>query len=92
MRGLDSGFADSHRELDFAGVYRWKDGWLDLLTKELSRPNGIAFSPDEKTLYVAQSDPFRAVWMAFPVKPDGTLGEGKVFFNAQKLIGDSTVF
>ena len=39
-------------------------------------PNGIAFSPDEKTLYVANSDPKKAIWMAFPVKDDGTLGRG----------------
>ena len=44
----------------------------------MTRPNGIAFSPDEKTLYVANSDPDKAIWMAFPVKADGTLGEGKV--------------
>ena len=46
------------RELDFCGVYRLAtDGKLTLLTKDMTRPNGIAFSPDEKTLYVAQSDP-----------------------------------
>ena len=68
------------RELDFQGVYRLaKDGKLTLLTKEMSRPNGLAFAPDEKTLYVANSDPQKAVWMAFPVKSDGTLGAGKVF-------------
>jgi gluconolactonase len=68
------------QELDFQGVYRLsKDGKLTLLTKEMSRPNGIAFAPDEKTLYVANSDPEKAIWMAFPVKEDGTLGEGRVF-------------
>ncbi|HEY7158928.1 MAG TPA: SMP-30/gluconolactonase/LRE family protein [Gemmataceae bacterium] len=76
------------RDLDFCGVYRLsKDGKLTLLTKEMSKPNGIAFSPDEKTLYVANSDPKRPIWMAFPVKDDGTLGEGKVFFDATKLAG-----
>jgi gluconolactonase len=76
------------RDLDFCGVYRLsKDGQLTLLTREMSRPNGIAFSPDEKTLYVANSDPAKAVWMAFPVKGDGTLGEGKVFFDASKWVG-----
>ncbi len=46
---------------------------MALLTKELSRPNGIAFSPDHKTLYVANSDPQRAIWMAYDVKPDGAI-------------------
>jgi gluconolactonase len=75
------------RELDFCGVYRLsKDGVLTLLNKEMSRPNGIAFSPDEKTLYVANSDPDKAVWMAFEVKGDGTLGSGRVFFDSTKWI------
>src|SRR5260370_2821645 len=52
----------------------------------MSRPNGIAFSPDEKTLYVANSDPDKAVWMAFEVKGDGTLGRGRVFFDSTKWI------
>jgi gluconolactonase len=74
------------QELDFCGVYRLsKNGRLTLLTKEMSKPNGIAFSPDEKTLYVANSDPEKAIWMAFPVKRDGTLGKGKVFFDATKF-------
>jgi len=76
------------RDLDFCGVYRLsKDGKLTLLTKEMSKPNGIAFSPDEKTLYVANSDPAKAIWMAFPLMGDGTLGEGRVFFVATKLGG-----
>ena len=74
---------DPAKELDFQGVYRLTpNGELTLLTKEMSRPNGIGLSPDEKTLYVANSDPDKAIWMAFPVKADGTLGTGKVFFDA----------
>lgn len=80
--GLPKHFDDPRRELDFCGVYRLgTDGQLTLLTAEMTRPNGIAFSPDEKTLYVAQSDPAAAVWMAFDVKNDGTLGRGRVFFD-----------
>lgn len=87
--GLEKGVDDPARELDFQGVYRvsGKDGTVTLLTKELSRPNGIAFSPDEKTLYVANSDPERAIWMAFPVKEDGTLGDGKVFADVTDQVG-----
>ncbi|MEJ5340539.1 MAG: SMP-30/gluconolactonase/LRE family protein [Thermogutta sp.] len=70
--------------LGFCGVYRISaDGKLTLLVRDMTRPNGIAFSPDEKTLYVAQSDPQRPLWMVFPVREDGTLGEGKVFFDAK---------
>jgi gluconolactonase len=86
--GLPGGADDPRRELDFCGVYRLgTDGKLDLLTKELARPNGIAFSPDEKTLYVAQSDPAKAIWMAFPVRTDGMLEQGRVLFSAQDDVG-----
>jgi gluconolactonase len=79
--GLLKNNQDPAKELDFNGVYRLSaaDGTLTLLTKELSFPNGIALAPGEKTLYVANSDPKRAIWMAFPVKEDGTLGDGRVF-------------
>lgn len=74
------------KELPYQGVYRvTPDGAVTLLTKELERPNGIALSPDEKTLYVANSHGPRPIWMAFPVLEDGTLGEGRVFFDAAKL-------
>jgi gluconolactonase len=76
---------DPGKELDWFGVYRLgKDGKVTLLTKEMTRPNGIGFSPDEKTLYVAQSDPEASIWKSFPVKDDGTLGESKVLFDATK--------
>ncbi len=85
--GLEKNWDDPARELDFCGVFRRsKDGTLTLLTKEMTRPNGIAFSPDEKTLYVANSDPKMAIWKAFPVKADGTLGEGKVFFDTTSWV------
>lgn len=77
--GLPKTFEDPGRELDFTGVYRLKpDGTLTLLTKELQAPNGLAFSPDEQTLYVAQSRPERPIWMAYPVNDDGTIGAGRV--------------
>jgi gluconolactonase len=84
--GLPEQAKDPSRELDFCGVYRLsKDGVVTLLTKELTRPNGLGFSPDEKTLYVAVSDPDRPVWMAYDVEPDGTLARGRVFFDAAHL-------
>ena len=87
--GLPARENDPRRELDHFGVYRIskKDGALTLLTTELQRPNGIAFSPDEKTLYVAQSDPKKAIWMSFPVKEDGTLASGKLFYDATQEVG-----
>ena len=87
--GLPGQMTDKGKELDFQGVYRLSPkGELTLLTKEMTRPNGIAFSPDEKTLYVANSDPDKAIWMAFPVKADGTLEKGKVFFDSTQAVKD----
>ena len=86
--GLPLNVFDPNKELPFQGVYRLTPkGELTLLTKDMTRPNGIAFAPDEKTLYVANSDPLRPVWMAFEVKDDGTLGKGRVFFDASKRVG-----
>jgi gluconolactonase len=86
--GLAKRMEDPTKELDFQGVYRLgTDGKLTLLTKEVTRPNGIAFSPDEKTLYVASSDPDKAVWHAYPVKDDGTLGAGRIFADFTKDVG-----
>jgi len=86
--GLPQQEKDPRRELDFCGVYRWSasDGSVTLLSKELSRPNGIAFSPDGKTLYVANSDPARAIWMAFPVMGDGTAGAGRIFADVTPMV------
>jgi gluconolactonase len=80
---------DPAKELDFQGVFRVDPkGVVTLMTKEMTRPNGLAFSPDEKTLYVTNSDPDKSVVMAFPVKADGTLGEGKVFFDTNSAAKD----
>jgi gluconolactonase len=77
--GLPRAFDDPAKELPFSGVYRLANGVVTLLTKELSGPNGIAFSPDEKYLYVDNWDLERKVLMRYEVHPDGTLGQGKVF-------------
>lgn len=82
--GLPGQTKDPGKELDFQGVYRLTPkGELTLLTKEMSRPNGIGLSPDEKTLYVANSDPDKAIWMAFPLGADGNIsGAGKLVHDA----------
>jgi len=86
--GLEGNENDPAKEIPFQGVYRLPvDGELKLLTAELSRPNGIAFSPDEKKLYVANSDPERAIWMVYDVLPDGSLEGGKVFYDATNKVG-----
>ena len=81
--GLLKANDDPAKELPFNGVYRLsRAGVQSLLTKDLSFPNGIGLSPDEKTLYVANSDPARAVWMAYDLAADGTLGAGRILLDA----------
>lgn len=83
--GLPERQDDPRRELGFCGVYlRRTDGEVVLLTKDFTRPNGIVLSPDEKTLYVAQSDTAAPIWRSYPVRTDGRLGKGKVFYDATK--------
>ena len=79
--GLAQQDEDPKKELDFNGVYRLSDDKLQLLYKELTRPNGLAFSPDEKYLYVANSDRARKIWMRFEVEPDGSLAREMVFYD-----------
>jgi gluconolactonase len=85
--GLIKNWDDPSREQPHCGVYRvsHKDGAVTLLTDKLPRPNGLAFSPDEKILYVAQSDSKAPHVMAYNVKSDGTLDEGKILFDATAL-------
>ncbi len=84
--GLAQQMKDPSKEIDFQGVYFWskKTGEVKLLTDEMSRPNGIALSPDESTLYVANSDPNQVIWMAFD-NDQGTISNGRIFFNANEL-------
>jgi gluconolactonase len=85
--GMEKQFEDPRREIPYQGVFRrGRDGAVTLLTKEMTRPNGLAFSPDEKLLYVAQSDPASAIWRVFDVKPDGTLGTSRVLFDATAMV------
>jgi len=80
--GLPKQDEDPAKELKFNGVYRLANGKLQALVKDLTRPNGIAFSPDEKTLYVAVSDENHKVWMRYDVAADGTVSNGKVLADA----------
>ena len=86
--GLTDQDKDKKKELKFNGVFRLAGGKLQAVVKDMTRPNGIAFSPDEKILYVANSDPAKKVWMRFDVKPDGTVSGGKVFFDVTKETED----
>ncbi|MBB5351051.1 gluconolactonase [Haloferula luteola] len=86
--GLPRGADDPFRELDFCGVYRIDpEGKLQLLTREIERPNGIALNPQGDLLYVSQSsgkEPF--IWR-FPIENDGSLGPRRMFFDARTLEG-----
>lgn len=86
--GLPRQFDDPGRELPFSGVYRLSaSGELTLLLDGLKAPNGIAFSPDEKMLYLADGDENRSAWLAYPVRAEGTLGDGRVLLDVTKLPG-----
>lgn len=83
--GLPGFFNDPKKETPYQGVYLVKDGKTTLLTTDLGGPNGIAFSPDEKYLYVGNWDirdvhRTKTVWR-YEVQADGMLKNGKVFFN-----------
>ena len=79
--GLPKFFDDPRKELPFSGVFRVADGHVQLLTTDLTGPNGLAFSPDERFLYVDNWDVARKVIMRYPVQADGALGPGEVFFD-----------
>lgn len=74
--GLRDGDKNPQKELPFNGVYRLSKGKLTLLAKDFVRPNGIAFSPDEKYLYV--NDTVRKVIERFEVQPDGGVTNRKI--------------
>jgi gluconolactonase len=76
------------KELDFNGVFRLTpEGKVTAVIKDLTFPNGIGFSPDEKTLYVAVSDPQAPRVMAYDVQADGSVARGRVLLDAAPLKG-----
>ena len=79
--GLPGQDDDEAKELEFNGIFRVSpDGeTIESLDERMTRPNGIGFSPDETTLYVANSDPAKKLWMVYSVREDGSLGLGRTF-------------
>jgi gluconolactonase len=73
---------DPAKELKFNGVFRYANGKLTAVIKGLARPNGIAFSPDEKYLYISDSDEKHKVWMKYDVNADGSVSNGRVIADA----------
>jgi gluconolactonase len=89
--GLPQGFADPRKELPFSGVFCLINGELKLAASDLSGPNGLAFSPDERYLYVGNWDPRRKVVMRYEVRPDGVLTNGRVFFDMTGAPGEDAL-
>lgn len=86
--GLEQNVNDPLKELDFQGVYKYGiNGELKLLTDKMSRPNGIALSIDEQILYVANSDPKKAIWMKFTLDENGLVQSEEVFYDATDQVG-----
>ena len=79
--GLPKFFKDPRKELPFSGVFAAKDGKVTVVSKDLTGPNGLAFSPDEKFFYVDNWDDHKKVVMRYEVQPDGSLKNGKLFFD-----------
>jgi len=86
--GLPKFFEDPRKELPYSGVFCLINGALKLVSTDLTGPNGLAFSPDEKFLYVDNWDEKRKVIMRYEVQPDGTLTNGSVFFDATNEPGE----
>ena len=86
--GLPKFFADPRKELPYSGVFCLINGKLKLVSTDLGGPNGLAFSPDEKYLYVDNWDFKKKTIMRYEVQPDGTLLNGKVFFDATEEPGE----
>lgn len=89
--GLPKFFEDRRKELPFSGVFALVKGKLRLATRELTGPNGIAFSPDERYLYVGNWDEKKKVVMRYEVGLDGVLGRGIVFFDMTAAPGEDAI-
>ena len=89
--GLPKFYDDSRKELPYSGVFALYKGQLKLVSSDLKGPNGIAFSPDEKVLYVGNWDPDKKIVMRYEVNPDATLSNGKVFFDMTSAPGEDAI-
>jgi gluconolactonase len=89
--GLPRFFDDPRKELAFSGVFAVRNGKPKLLTKELTGPNGIAFSPDEKYLYVGNWDEKKKVVMRYDAATDGSLSNGIVFVDMTGAPGEDSI-
>jgi gluconolactonase len=89
--GLPKFFDDPRKELPYSGVYSLNDGKLRLVAKDLTGPNGIAFSPDEKYLYVTNWDEKKKVVMRYETHGNGTVSNGQVFFDMTGAPGEDAL-
>jgi gluconolactonase len=89
--GLPKAFDDRRKELSFSGVFSLKDGQLRLAATDLTGPNGLAFSPDERYLYVANWDEKKKIVMRYRAHADGSLSDGEVFFDMTQAPGEDAL-
>jgi gluconolactonase len=89
--GLPGVFEDPDKELAFSGVFAVGDGEVVLVTDELAGPNGLAFSPDERFLYVGNWDPERKVIMRYELDAACVVRDAQVFADLTDEPGDDAL-
>jgi gluconolactonase len=89
--GLPKFFDDPRKETPYSGIYMVFDGKVGLLSTDLTGPNGLALSPDEKYLYVGNWDEKKKVVMRYETAADGTLSKGHIFFNMTSAPGEDAI-
>jgi gluconolactonase len=89
--GLPKAFDDPRKELPYSGVFSLRNGKLQLIATDLTGPNGIAFSPDERYLYVTNWDETRKVVMRYEAHADGSVSNGEVFLDMTSAPGEDAL-
>jgi gluconolactonase len=89
--GLPAAFDDPDKELPFSGVFTLRDGAVKLVADELEGPNGLAFSPDERYLYVGNWDPERKVVMRYELGPNDDVADASVLFDMTDAEGEDAI-